>query len=130
MVKYLSKKWLDLGMHAINADPEIREAAKNLTASFLHIINNVPGQKEPIYFVSEYKDGIVKEMKMEKIENPTYKLTANFEDWKLFHSGKLSFVDFAWQGKLKVEGKFPQGINIGKIIDRLSKIIAKLPTEF
>ena len=87
MVKYLSKEWLELGMNAINADPEIQEAAKNLTATFLHVINNVPGQQEPIFFVSEYKDGIVTEMKMVKIDNPTYKLIANYEDWKLFHSG-------------------------------------------
>ncbi|MHA1299218.1 MAG: SCP2 sterol-binding domain-containing protein [Candidatus Helarchaeota archaeon] len=130
MVKYLTKEWLDLGMNKINADPEIQEIARNLTAIFLHVITDVPGREKPIYFTSEYKNGIVTEMKMENVENPTYRLTAKYDDWKQFHSGKLNFMDFVWKGKLKVEGQFPQGINIAKMIDKLSKIIASMPTEF
>jgi len=130
VVKYLTKEWLELGKKAINADGEIRNAAKNLNAVFLHVVTDVPGRKDPIYFTSEYKDGIVTEMNMENIDNPTYKLTAKFDDWKQFHSGKLGFMEFAWKGKLKIEGKFPEGINIGKLIAKLSLIIAHLPTEF
>ncbi|MFX0135055.1 MAG: SCP2 sterol-binding domain-containing protein [Candidatus Hodarchaeota archaeon] len=130
MVKYLTKEWLEAGMNAINADPEIREAAKNLTAIFQHVVIEVPNSAENIYFTSEYEKGIVTRMKMENHKNPTYKLTAKYEDWKQFHSGKLNFIDFVWKGKLKVEGKFPQDINIPKLIEKLSKIIANIPTEF
>ncbi|NVM05038.1 MAG: SCP2 sterol-binding domain-containing protein [Candidatus Helarchaeota archaeon] len=130
MVNYLTKEWLEAGMNAINADTEIREAAKNLTAIFQHVVTEVPNNAENIYFTSEYQNGIVTEMKMENNKNPTYKLTANYEDWKQFHSGKLNFLDFVWKGKLKVEGKFPQDINIPKLIEKLSQIIANIPTEF
>ena len=130
MVKYLTKEWLEAGMIAVNADSEIREAAKNLTAIFLHVVTDIPNSNDNIYFMSEYQNGIVTEMKIEKIENPTFILTAKYEDWKEFHSGKLNFIDFVWKGKLKVEGKFPQNINMPKLIEKLSQVIASIPTEF
>lgn len=130
MVKYLTREWLEAGMNAINEDQEIQETARNLNAIFLHVVTDVPNNDENIYFTSEYKNGIVAEMKMEYIENPTYKLTAKYEDWKLFHSGELNFMDFVLRKKLKIEGKFPTGINMAKMIEKLSKIIANIPTEF
>ena len=128
MPEYLSKEWLEHGKKLINSDEEFQKIARNFSASFLHVVLNPPGGK-PLDYVSIFENGKCIDVFHGRIENPTFKITATYDDWLSIHLGKVNFINLVLQGRLLFEGELDATIDYNHLIMAMMNMFPKIPTR-
>ncbi|MHA1143865.1 MAG: SCP2 sterol-binding domain-containing protein [Candidatus Helarchaeota archaeon] len=129
MYKYLSKEWLEQGKNLVNANAEFRKIAGKFSASFVHIVLNPPDGQN-LDYVSVFKDGRCIDVHHGTMENPTFRITADYKDWVSLHQGKANIINLVLTGRFSFEGNLDDTIDYNHLIIAMMSIFPEIPTEF
>jgi putative sterol carrier protein len=126
MYKYLSKEWLECGRQLINQDEEFKKLAGTFSATFYHEVLD----RQELNYVSVFKNGHCQDVYLGSIENPTFKISAKYEDWVALHRGDANIINLVIQGRINFEGNLNGKMDYNRLVVSMMSIFPKIPTIF
>ena len=109
MPTFASVEWLDAYKEAINASPEIAEAAKDWERDIVIVVEADPDHGIPfdLWALFDISHGKVREARLvtqEEADRATYVISGAYAQWKDVVRGRVDPIKGMLQGKLKVKG--------------------------
>lgn len=135
MPTFASVEWLDAYKDAINASPEIAEAAKDWERDIVIVVESDPDHGIPFDLLAlfDIDHGKVREARivtLEEAERATYVITGAYSQWKDVVNGRLDPIRGMLQGKLRVTGDLPTLAKEVRAAEALVKAARGITTGF
>jgi putative sterol carrier protein len=133
--KFATEEWLQAYKDAINASPDIAEAAKDWERDIAIVVEAEPDKGIPIDLgaLFQIEHGRCREAKIvtnEEADRATFVISAPYSRWKEVIQGKLDPIKGMLQGKLKVKGDLPTLAREVEAAKALVNIARSVTTEF
>lgn len=132
---FATEEWLGAYKDAINASPEIAEAAKDWERDIAIVVEADPEHGIPIDLCGwfDVQHGKCREAKIvtpEEGERATYVISGPYLRWKDVIEGRIDPIKGMLQGKLKVRGDVHTLAREVKATEALVKIARSVTTDF
>jgi putative sterol carrier protein len=133
---FATPEWLAAYKDAINADPDLAQAAKDWENRDIAIVVEAEPEKGvPLDLAAQFEieHGRCREAKIVSIDEAnraTFTITAPYSRWKLVVQGKLDPIRGMLQGKLQVTGDLPTLAREVQAAKALVNVAGSITTEF
>jgi len=135
MVKYLSEEWAAQAKKKVLADLDRTKDLKNMNASLLNVVQNVPPDQKTVYFYIKFVDGKLEELLASpdesiKQKNAEFTITGDYTTFIQISSGQMSSAMALLKNRVKMTGNKIKAFTITKPIDTFNMCIKKIETEY
>ncbi len=135
MATFPSPEWLDTFRDAINANAEVREAARDWEGDITLVVYAEPDKGVPFdswaWFDLQRPEGIeAKVVPPEEGERATFVISAPYSVWKDVLQGRLEPIKGMTQGKLRLSGDLIAIREHVRAVGALVSTATHLETEF
>jgi len=135
MVKYLSEEWATQAKKKVLEELDMKKDLKNMNASLLNVVQNVPPDQKTVYFYIRFVDGKLEELltgsdESIKGKNAEFTFTGDYTTFMQISSGQTSSAMALLKNRVKMTGNKMKALTITKPIDTFNACIAKLQTEY
>jgi len=135
MVKYLSEEWAAQAKKKVLEDLDRTKDLKNMNASLLNVIQNVPPDQKTVYFYIKFVDGKLEELLASpdesiKQKNAEFTITGDYTTFIQISSGQMSSAMALLKNRVKMTGNKIKAFTITKPIDTFNMCIKKIETEY
>ena len=135
MVKYLSKEWAEQAKKKVLEDLDRTKDLKNMSASLLNVVQNVPPDEKTVYFYIKFTDGKLEELltgsdESIKEKNAEFTVTGDYTTFVQISSGQMSSAMALLKNRVKMTGNKMKALTLTKPIDTYNGCVNKLQTEF
>lgn len=129
-VVYLSPEWVEEGRRRVKAELT-PEKLRHLSSSMTNIYENCPDGKERYFFV-EFEDGNLSRFETGEGEPPKgkFKIIADYDTFVKITRGELGAVKALTSRKLTLRGNMAKALRLAPLVDKLNRVLAKIPTDF
>lgn len=129
MTKFLTAEWVDTVREAINADEEIREAAKTTEVSVSQVITDVPDLGTVKYWFA-FGDGKMENGLGDPPKETDATIQMNHATAKGLYTGDLKMQIAFMQGKVKVKGNMGKLLKSQSAMNGVFPIIGRVTSEY
>jgi putative sterol carrier protein len=135
MVKYLSEEWAVQAKKKVLAELDQTKDLKNMNASLLNVVQNVPPDEKTVYFYIKFTDGKLEELLASpdesiKQKNAEFTITGDYTTFIQISSGQMSSAMALLKNRVKMTGNKIKAFTITKPIDTFNMCIKKIETEY
>jgi len=135
MVKYLSEEWAVQAKKKVLAELDQTKDLKNMNASLLNVVQNVPPDEKTVYFYIKFTDGKLEELLASpdesiKQKNAEFTITGDYTTFVQISSGQMSSAMALLKNRVKMTGNKIKAFTITKPIDNFNMCIKKIETEY
>ena len=135
MVKYLSEEWAAQAKKKVLEDLDRTKDLKNMNASLLNVVQNVPPDQKTVYFYIRFVDGKLEELLASpdesiKQKNAEFTITGDYTTFIQISSGQMSSAMALLKNRVKMTGNKIKAFTITKPIDTFNMCIKKIETEY
>jgi putative sterol carrier protein len=135
MVKYLSEEWAELAKKKVLEELDPKKDLRNMNASLLNVIQNVPPDQKTVYFYIRFADGKLEELLASPDESIKQKpaeftVTGDYTTFVQISSGQMSSAMALLKNRVKMVGNKMKAFTITKPIDTFNGCIQKISTEY
>ncbi len=135
MVKYLSEEWAAQAKKKVLEDLDRTKDLKNMNASLLNVVQNVPPDQKTVYFYIRFVDGKLEELLASpdesiKQKNAEFTITGDYTTFIQTSSGQMSSAMALLKNRVKMTGNKIKAFTITKPIDTFNMCIKKIETEY
>ncbi|DAC72597.1 MAG TPA: hypothetical protein DSN98_04485 [Thermoplasmata archaeon] len=135
MVKYLSTEWAEQAKKKILTELDKAKDLKNMNASLLNVVQNVPPDNKTVYFYFKFVDGNLEELitgsdESIKQKNAEFTITGDYTTFVKISDGTTSSAMALLKGRVKLAGNKMKALTITKPIDTFNACIKKIETEY
>jgi len=135
MVKYLSKEWAEQAKKKVLDELDQTKDLKNMNASLLNVVQNVPPDQKTVYFYIRFVDGKLEELLASpdesiKQKNAEFTITGDYTTFVQISSGQMSSAMALLKNRVKMTGNKIKAFTITKPIDTFNMCIKKIETEY
>jgi putative sterol carrier protein len=135
MVKYLSEEWAAQAKKKVLEDLDRTKDLKNMNASLLNVVQNVPPDQKTVYFYIKFVDGKLEELLASpdesiKQKNAEFTITGDYTTFIQISSGQMSSAMALLKNRVKMTGNKIKAFTITKPIDTFNMCIKKIKTEY
>jgi putative sterol carrier protein len=135
MVKYLSKEWAEQAKKKVLEDLDRTKDLKNMNASMLNVVQNVPPDQKTVYFYFKFTEGNLDELitgsdESIKEKNAEFTVTGEYTTFVQISSGQMSSAMALLKNRVKMTGNKIKAFTITKPIDTFNMCIKKIETEY
>lgn len=135
MVKYLSQEWAEQAKKKVIAELDKAKDLKNMNASLLNVIQNVPPDNTTMYFYIKFMGGNLEELltgsdETIKQKEAEFTITGDYTTFVQISSGQMSSAMALLKNRVKMAGNKMKALTITKPIDTFNTCISKIPTEY
>jgi putative sterol carrier protein len=135
MVKYLSKEWAEQAKKKVLEDLDRTKDLKNMNASLLNVVQNVPPDQKTVYFYIRFVDGKLEELLASpdesiKEKNAEFTVTGDYTTFVQISSGQMSSAMALLKNRVKMSGNKMKAFTLTKPIDTFNMCIKKIETEY
>ncbi len=129
-IKYLSPEWRSEVEKLLKAELS-PEKMNNISSSMSNIYRNCPDGKER-YFHVKFDNGAVSSVSVGDGTPPEaeFIITGEYEVFAKISRAELGAQKALMTGKLKLKGNMVKALKLASVVDRLNKVIAKIPAEY
>jgi len=135
MVKYLSEEWAAQAKKKVLDELDQTKDLKNMNASLLNVVQNVPPDQKTVYFYIRFVDGKLEELLASpdesiKQKNTEFTITGDYTTFVQISSGQMSSAMALLKNRVKMTGNKIKAFTITKPIDTFNMCIKKIETEY
>jgi putative sterol carrier protein len=135
MVKYLSEEWVAQAKKKVLDELDQTKDLKNMNASLLNVVQNVPPDQKTVYFYIRFVDGKLEELLASpdesiKQKNAEFTITGDYTTFVQISSGQMSSAMALLKNRVKMTGNKIKAFTITKPIDTFNMCIKKIETEY
>jgi putative sterol carrier protein len=135
MVKYLSEEWAELAKKKVLEELDPKKDLRNMNATLLNVIQNVPPDQKTVYFYIRFADGKLEELLASPDESIKQKpaeftVTGDYTTFVQISSGQMSSAMALLKNRVKMVGNKMKAFTITKPIDTFNGCIQKISTEY
>jgi putative sterol carrier protein len=135
MVKYLSEEWAVQAKKKVLDELDQTKDLKNMNASLLNVVQNVPPDEKTVYFYIKFTDGKLEELLASpdesiKQKNAEFTITGDYTTFVQISSGQMSSAMALLKNRVKMTGNKIKAFTITKPIDTFNMCIKKIETEY
>ncbi|MCX6663042.1 MAG: SCP2 sterol-binding domain-containing protein [Euryarchaeota archaeon] len=135
MVKYLSEEWAAQAKKKVLDELDQTKDLKNMNASLLNVVQNVPPDQKTMYFYIRFVDGKLEELLASpdesiKQKNAEFTITGDYTTFVQISSGQMSSAMALLKNRVKMTGNKIKAFTITKPIDTFNMCIKKIETEY
>jgi len=135
MVKYLSEEWAAQAKKKVLDELDQTKDLKNMNASLLNVVQNVPPDQKTVYFYIRFVDGKLEELLASpdesiKQKNAEFTITGDYTTFIQISSGQMSSAMALLKNRVKMTGNKIKAFTITKPIDTFNMCIKKIETEY
>jgi len=135
MVKYLSEEWAAQAKKKVLDELDQTKDLKNMNASLLNVVQNVPPDQKTVYFYIRFVDGKLEELLASpdesiKQKNAEFTITGDYTTFVQISSGQMSSAMALLKNRVKMTGNKMKAFTITKPIDTFNMCIKKIETEY
>lgn len=135
MVKYLSQEWAEQAKKKVIAELDKAKDLKNMNASLLNVIQNVPPDNTTMYFYIKFIGGNLEELltgsdETIKQKDAEFTVTGDYTTFVQISSGQMSSAMALLKNRVKMAGNKMKALTITKPFDTFNTCISKIPTEY
>jgi putative sterol carrier protein len=135
MVKFLSQEWAEQAKKKVLIELDKTKDLKNINASFLNVIQNVPPENTTMYYYIKFVDGNLEELITGSDESIKQKaadfiVTGEYTTFVQISSGQMSSAMALLKNRVKMTGNKMKALTITKPIDTYNTCVNKIQTEF
>ncbi|MBE3121874.1 MAG: SCP2 sterol-binding domain-containing protein [Thermoplasmata archaeon] len=135
MVKYLSEEWAAQAKKKVLDELDQTKDLKNMNASLLNVVQNVPPDQKTVYFYIRFVDGKLEELLASpdesiKQKNAEFTITGDYTTFVQISSGQMSSAMALLKNRVKMTGNKIKAFTITKPIDTFNMCIKKIETEY
>jgi putative sterol carrier protein len=135
MVKYLSEEWAAQAKKKVLDELDQTKDLKNMNASLLNVVQNVPPDQKTVYFYIRFVDGKLEELLASpdesiKQKNAEFTITGDYTTFVQISSGQMSSAMALLKNRVKMTGNKMKAFTITKPIDTFNRCIKKIETEY
>jgi putative sterol carrier protein len=134
MAKYLSKEWAELAKKKVLTELDKARDLKNMNASLLNVIQNVPPDNKTMYFYIKFIEGNLEELitgsdESIKQKEAEFIVTGDYTTFVQISSGQMSSAMALLKNRVKMTNKM-KALTITKPIDTFNGCIKGIQTEY
>ena len=135
MVKYLSEEWAVQAKKKVLDELDQTKDLKNMNASLLNVVQNVPPDEKTVYFYIKFIDGKLEELLASpdesiKQKNAEFTITGDYTTFVQISNGQMSSAMALLKNRVKMTGNKIKAFTITKPIDTFNMCIKKIETEY
>jgi putative sterol carrier protein len=135
MVKYLSEEWAVQAKKKVLDELDQTKDLKNMNASLLNVVQNVPPDEKTVYFYIKFTDGKLEELLASpdesiKQKNAEFTITGDYTTFVQISNGQMSSAMALLKNRVKMTGNKIKAFTITKPIDNFNMCIKKIETEY
>jgi putative sterol carrier protein len=135
MVKYLSEEWAQQAKKIVLDELDPKKDLKNMNASLLNIVQNVPPDNKTVYFYIKFVNGHLEELLSSADESIKQKETeftvaGDYTTFTQISKGEMSSAMALLKNRVKMTGNKMKAFTITKPIDTFNACIKKIQTEY
>ena len=135
MVKFLSQEWVEQAKKKVLTELDKAKDLKNMNASLLNVVQNVPPNNTTIYYYIKFVGGNLEELITGSDESIRQKqadfiVTGDYTTFVQISSGQMSSAMALLKNRVKMTGNKMKALTITKPIDTYNGCVNKLQTEF
>ena len=135
MVKFLSQEWVEQAKKKVLTELDKAKDLKNMNASLLNVVQNVPPNNTTIYYYIKFVGGNLEELITGSDESIRQKqadfiVTGDYTTFVQISSGHMSSAMALLKNRVKMTGNKMKALTITKPIDTYNGCVNKLQTEF
>jgi len=135
MVKYLSEEWAQQAKKIVLDELDPKKDLKNMNASLLNIVQNVPPDNKTVYFYIKFVNGHLDELltgtdesiKQKEVE---FTVAGDYTTFAQISKGEMSSAMALLKNRVKMTGNKMKAFTITKPIDTFNACIKKIQTEY
>jgi putative sterol carrier protein len=135
MVKFLSQEWAEQAKKKVLTELDKAKDLKNMNASLLNVVQNVPPDNKTIYYYIKFVGGNLEELitgsdESIKQKEADFIVTGDYTTFVQISSGQMSSAMALLKNRVKMTGNKMKALTITKPIDTYNGCVNKLQTEF
>lgn len=135
MVKYLSKEWAEQAKNKVLTELDKAKDLKNMNASLLNVIQNVPPDNTTMFFYIKFIGGNLEELLVGSDQSIQQKqaeftVTGDYTTFVQISNGQMSSAMALLKNRVKMAGNKMKALTITKPIDTFNACISKIQTEY
>jgi putative sterol carrier protein len=127
---YLSPEWVEEALKLVEEELT-PEKLHNVSSSMTNIYKNCPDGKEHFFYVA-FTDGKVTGFETGEGEPPQaeFKIIADYDTFAKISRAELGAVRALTSRKLTLRGNMAKALRLAPLVDKLNKVLAKVPTDY
>ena len=134
-MKFLSEEWIEKAINIAKEQLNSKKDLENSNASLLNVVENIPPDGGNKYLYINVENGKINKMHIDKInsykeEDVEFIVTGNYETFVQIFKGEMSTLVAIIKNRLKIKGDKIKAMKFIKPIDRLTKCLRKINTDF
>jgi putative sterol carrier protein len=135
VVKYLSQEWAEQAKKKVLTELDKAKDLKNMNASLLNVVQNVPPENKTMYFYVKFIGGNLEELitgsdESIKQKDADFIVTGGYTTFVQISSGQISSSMALLKNRVKMTGNKMKALTITKPIDTFNGCIKGLQTEY
>ena len=135
MVKFLSQEWAEQAKKKVLTELDKAKDLKNMNASLLNVIQNIPPDNTTIYYYIKFTGGNLEELITGSDESIKQKpadfiVTGDYTTFIQINNGQLSSAMALLKNRVKMTGNKMKALSITKPIDNYNNCIKGIQTEY
>ena len=131
---YLSEEWMSEVVKLVKASLTAEEM-KHVSSSMVNIVEDCPdGKVHYMYF--RFEDGLLAEALVGTDDDEVaskeaeFRIIGAYDTFAKISKAELGARSALMRNKIKLKGNMVKALRLSSIVDKLNKIIAKVPTDF
>ncbi len=128
--KYLSPEWTEEALKRVKEELT-PEKLNKVSSSMTNIYTNCPDGQDR-YFYVKFENGEVAAFETGEGEPPQaeFKITADYDTFAKISRAELSSVRALTGRKIHLRGNMAKALRLAPLVDKLNKVLAKIPTDY
>ncbi len=128
--KYLSPEWTEEALKRVKEELT-PEKLNKVSSSMTNIYTNCPDGQDR-YFYVKFENGEVAGFETGEGEPPQaeFKITADYDTFAKISKAELSAVRALTGRKIHLRGNMAKALRLAPLVDKLNKVLAKIPTDY
>ncbi|MFW9769527.1 MAG: SCP2 sterol-binding domain-containing protein [Candidatus Thorarchaeota archaeon] len=133
-LKYLSQEWMDAVIELVKENLTSEEM-KHVSSSMVNIVENCPdGKRRYMYF--RFEDGLLAEGLVGTDDdevaskNPEFRIIGEYDTFAKISKAELGARSALMRNRIKLKGNMVKALRLSSVVDKLNKIIARVPTDY
>jgi putative sterol carrier protein len=129
-LKYLSPEWTEEALKRVKEELT-PEKLNKVSSSMTNIYTNCPDGQDR-YFYVKFSSGEVAAFETGEGEPPQaeFKITADYDTFAKISKAELSAVRALTGRKIHLRGNMAKALRLAPLVDKLNKVLAKIPTDY
>lgn len=135
MVKYLSQEWAEQAKKKVLTELDKAKDLKNMNASLLNVVQNIPPDNKTIYYYIKFTDGNLDELITSTDESIKQKqadfiVAGDYTTFIQINNGQMSSAMALLKNRVKMTGNKMKALTLTKPIDNYNRCVNGVQTEY